>query len=113
LLLDGHSKCTIVAFDLFTQKKFENIFPSHHLTSVPFVTKAEYTLLNITDDGFCTLMGEDGDTREDLSLPSHPEGLAKRLEAAFATGDQLLVTVVNAFGFEQIVSFKSDEKPHT
>lgn len=109
---DGHSKCTIVAQDLFNQKKFETILPSHHIAYVPIVNKADYTLLDITEDGFCTLLSDDGTTREDISLPLHPEGLSKRIHDAFLTGDQLIVTVVDALRVEQIVSFKSDEK-HT
>jgi translation initiation factor 5A len=98
--------------DIFTHKKYENIFPSHHIANVPYVNKADYTLLDITDDGYCTLLSDDGNTREDISLPQNPEGLSKRLQDGFVTGDQLLVTLVESLGFEQIVSFKMDEK-HT
>jgi translation initiation factor 5A len=108
----GHAKCAVVAMDIFTQKKFESIFPSHHVANVPLVNKTDYTLLDITEDGYCALLGEAGNTREDISLPLHPEGLSKRLQDAFVTGDQLLVTVVESLGFEQIVSFKIEEK-HT
>lgn len=76
------------------------------------MNKSDYTLLDITDDGYCTLLSDDGTTRGDITLPAYPEGLSKRIHDAFYTADQLIVTVVDALRIEQIVSFKSDEK-HT
>lgn len=35
--------------------------------------RAEYQLLDI-EDGFLSLLTEDGDTRDDLKLPDYPEG---------------------------------------
>lgn len=74
------------------------------------MNKVEYTLLDITSDGYCSLLSGDGTTREDISLPQNPEGLSKRLQNGFVNGDQLLVTLVESLGFEQIVSFKMDER---
>ncbi len=38
----GHAKCHFVAIDIFTGKKMEDLVPSSHTTSVPFVKKEEY-----------------------------------------------------------------------
>ncbi|KAF6017871.1 hypothetical protein EB796_023810 [Bugula neritina] len=35
---------------------------------VPKVNRTEYTLVDVNEDMFATLMTEDGDTREDLKL---------------------------------------------
>lgn len=35
----------------------------------PNVEKVEYQLLDIGGDGFCSLMDENGDTKEDLKIP--------------------------------------------
>ena len=52
----GHAKCHFVAIDIFTGKKLEDVIPSTHTTSVPVVRRSEYQLLDISDDGFCSLL---------------------------------------------------------
>jgi len=61
----GHAKCNFVATDIFTGKKLEDIVPSTHGTTVPNVMKSEYSLLDITDEDYLTLMEDSGETRED------------------------------------------------
>ncbi|CAM9574458.1 unnamed protein product [Chrysoparadoxa australica] len=104
----GHAKANFTATDIFTGKKLEDIVPSTHNTSVPIVTRNEYTLLDISDDGFCSLLKDDGDTKDDLGLPTVPEGLAEEIKDKFDEGKNLVVTVMTAMGHEQIISFKED-----
>lgn len=104
----GHAKCNFTALDIFTNKKYEDIVPSTHTTSVPFVSRAEYTLLDITDDDFCSLMADTGDTREDIKLPTFPETFGDEIRADFDAGKQLVVTVLKACGTEQIIAKKED-----
>ena len=57
----GHAKANFTAIDIFTGKKMEDIVPTSHSTSVPNVKRVEYTLLDISDDGFLSLLtGEFG-----------------------------------------------------
>merc|ERR1719461_1075480 len=65
----GHAKAHIVALDIFTGKKYEDLCPTSHNVEVPFVKRDEYQLLDITDDRVSLLL-ENGDTKEDLNLPS-------------------------------------------
>jgi translation initiation factor 5A len=104
----GHAKCNFVALDIFTNKKYEDIVPSTHNCSVPFVSRAEYTLLDITDEDYVSLMDDNGDTREDIKLPLIPEGFAEEIRADFDAGKQLQLSVLKACGMEQIVAKKED-----
>ena len=104
----GHAKCNFVATDIFNNKKYEDIIPSTHTANVPNVSRKEYTLLDISDDDFCTLCDETGETREDIKLPDYPEDMAKKLREAVDEGKSLMVTLLCAMGIEQITSYKED-----
>ncbi|XP_074266457.1 uncharacterized protein LOC141589731 [Silene latifolia] len=72
----GHAKCHFVAIDIFTGKKLEDIVPSSHNCDVPHVNCVDYQLLDITEDGFVSLLTDNGDTKDDLKLPTD-DALAK------------------------------------
>lgn len=76
---------------------------------MPNISRAEYTLLDINEEGFCTLMLENGDTREDLMLPKGTEELeklAEQIKEQFAAGQELVVGVLKAMGEEMINTVK-------
>ncbi|KAF9433375.1 Eukaryotic translation initiation factor 5A [Entomortierella beljakovae] len=99
----GHAKVHLVAIDIFTGKKLEDLSPSTHNMDVPNIKRVEYTLVNI-DDGFLNLLDADSNQKDDVKVP---EGeLGQKLEDDFETGKDLLVTVVSAMGEEAVVSFK-------
>ena len=99
----GHAKVHLVALDIFTGKKLEDLSPSTHNMEVPVVKRNEYQLLDI-DDGYLSLMTIDGDTKDDVKAP---EGeLGEQLQAAFDEGKDLMVTVISAMDEEAVISFK-------
>lgn len=58
---------------------------------VPHVKREDYQLTDISDDGYLTLMGDNGDLREDLKLPDGE--LGGQLRAEFDNGKELLVSI--------------------
>ncbi|GAA6036270.1 hypothetical protein JCM8097_006869 [Rhodosporidiobolus ruineniae] len=103
----GHAKVHLVALDIFTQRKYEDISPSTHNMEVPNVTRNEYTLINI-DDGFLNLMTTEGDTKDDVRVPEGEVG--DQIQAAFDEGRDLVVTVTSSMGEEHALSFKDAPK---
>lgn len=104
----GHAKCNFTAIDIFTGKKYEDIIPSTHTALVPNVVRKEYALVDISADGFVSLMDEEGNCREDVSLPDFPDNFAREIKAAFESGKSYSVVVMSAMGKDQIVSMKED-----
>ncbi|KAH9976744.1 initiation factor 5a [Lactifluus volemus] len=103
----GHAKVHLVAIDIFTGKKLEDICPSTHNMDVPNVRRTEYQLVNI-DDGFLNLMSQDGASKDDVRVPEGELGVT--ITAAFEEGKDTLVTIVSAMGEEQAISFKEAPK---
>ncbi|CAD6190255.1 unnamed protein product [Caenorhabditis auriculariae] len=105
----GHAKVHMVALDIFTNKKLEDICPSTHNMDVPVVKRREYLLMSI-DDGYCSLMDpETCDQKDDLKLP---EGeLATQIRDALAKDEgSVLVSVVSACNEEAILGYKISTK---
>lgn len=93
----GHAKCNFTALDIFTNKKMEDLQPSSHNCDVPNVTRTEFTLIDISDDGFVSLMTDSGDTKDDLSLPKGTDDLdklAQQIQADFDEGKEVVVSVL-------------------
>jgi len=103
----GHAKVHLVAIDIFTGKKLEDICPSTHNMDVPNVRRTEYQLVNV-DDGFLNLMTPDGTSKDDVKVPEGDIG--KDITGGFEEGKDLLVTIVSAMGEEQAISFKEAPK---
>ncbi|KAI3389479.1 hypothetical protein SNEBB_004217 [Seison nebaliae] len=100
----GHAKVHLVALDIFTGRKHEDICPSTHNMNVPNVSRTELQLINITDDGFCSLMLDNGDTREDIKLPKNE--LGDEIQTKFDKDESFACVVLSAMDEEQIVGIK-------
>merc|ERR1712212_1341871 len=83
----GHAKVHLVALDIFTNRKYEDICPSTHNMDVPNVARKDYQLLDCSDDGYLSLMDDTGETREDLKIPDSDIGE----ECKAAVADEHLV----------------------
>ncbi|KAK6912497.1 Translation elongation factor, IF5A C-terminal [Dillenia turbinata] len=101
----GHAKCHFVGIDIFNGKKLEDIVPSSHNCDVPHVTRTDYQLIDISEDGFLSLLTDSGGTKDDLRLPTD-ENLLSQIKDGFAEGKDLVVTVMSSMGEEQICALK-------
>merc|ERR1711978_485128 len=118
----GHAKAHIVALDIFTSKKYEDLCPTSHNMEVPFVTRTEYQALNIEDDGehvSFLVSPETGETRNDVKLPNivtegtpteTDEKVTKELTEALDDGTKdVIIIILKACGQEKIVAVKLTE----
>jgi translation initiation factor 5A len=101
----GHAKCHFVAIDIFTAKKLEDIVPSSHNCDVPHVNRVDYQLIDITEDGFVSLLTDSGGTKDDLKLPTD-DGLTAQMRLGFDEGKDIVVSVMSSMGEEQICAVK-------
>ncbi|KAI5480663.1 eukaryotic translation initiation factor 5A [Pseudohyphozyma bogoriensis] len=103
----GHAKVHLVATDIFTGRKYEDLSPSTHNMDVPVVTRQEYQLINI-DDGFLNLMLPDGSGKDDVKVPEGDIG--NEIQTGFDDGKDLLITIVTSMGEEQAMAYKDAPK---
>jgi len=105
----GHAKVHLVAIDIFTSKKLEDLCPSTHNMDVPNVRRQEYQLLDVTDDGFLSLMSDDGSTKDDVKLPDGEVG--DKINKLFTEdGKDTNVIVLTAMGEEAAIDAKEAPK---
>mmetsp|Transcript_22166 Transcript_22166/g.36517 ORF Transcript_22166/g.36517 Transcript_22166/m.36517 type:complete len:169 (-) Transcript_22166:58-564(-) len=112
----GHAKAHIVAIDIFTGKKMEDLCPTSHNLEVPFVKRTEWQVCAADpDSGEVSLMQESGEIKEDLNLPTfvkigEPTDEDKKvvvdLLAGLDSGKDVFAVVQAACGEEKIVSVK-------
>jgi len=99
----GHAKVHMVALDIFTGKKYEDICPSTHNMDVPNVKRRDFQLLDV-DDGYLSLMDDGGNTRDDLKLPEGDVG--NEISAAISDSKDIICTVLSACGEECVIATK-------
>ena len=105
----GHAKCNFTATDIFTGKKYEDMIPSTHGTTVPIVNRNDWEVIDIGEGDELTLMDEAGNQKTDLNLPTFPDGMAQEIRDAWNGGENtVIVTVQAAVGIEQVIAYKKE-----
>jgi len=105
----GHAKVHLTALDIFTGKKLEDLSPSTHNMEVPNVIRKEYQLLDISEDGFLSLMDDAGNTKDDVKLPDGEVG--DKITKLFTDdGKDTNVIVLTAMGEELAMDAKEAPK---
>lgn len=95
----------MVAIDIFTGKKYEDICPTSHNMDCPNIERKEYQLMDI-QDGYLSLF--DSDKNEEYMNCPLPEGeLGDNLKEALKKEETtILVTVIRSMNKESAISFK-------
>merc|ERR1712088_1061382 len=101
----GHAKVNMVGIDIFDGKKYEDMSPSTHNMEVPNVKRMDMTLIDVTEEGFLSLMDDQGDVRDDLHCNHNPE-LLEEIKTKFDNGDELMIAVLSAMGKEVPMGWK-------
>jgi len=101
----GHAKITFTGMNIFLDTKHITNISSTHNVDVPRIYNDEFQLIDIDEDGYLSLMDDDGETRQDLKMPSDTT-LAESIRKAFDQDKDIMVNVLKAMGQERIVSFK-------
>ena len=105
----GSAKAMITGIDIFTNNKLECTFSTGEMVDAPLVKRTEYLVINIDDEGYLTLLKDNGDTKEDLKLPEdeHLKETVVRIKEIFEAGKkECLVTGYEAIGIEKILLVK-------
>mmetsp|Transcript_35478 Transcript_35478/g.85717 ORF Transcript_35478/g.85717 Transcript_35478/m.85717 type:complete len:158 (+) Transcript_35478:136-609(+) len=105
----GHAKASITGIDIFTGKKYQDISPTSHNIMQPIVTRKNYQLLEIAEDGFLSLMDEEGQIREDLCFGNDNDTIYEKIKEDFFLNKNLNVTVLKSMQKEKIISYKEVE----
>ncbi len=104
----GSAKAVFTGLDIFTGKKHEELTTTHSKVPEVIVERHEYVLIDITDEGYLSLMREDGEIRSDLTLP--PADLYKdargRIVTLFENDKECKVVVMQAMGQEMAIDAK-------
>jgi translation initiation factor 5A len=105
----GHAKVHLVAIDIFTGKKLEDLCPSTHNMDVPVVKRTEYQLIDISDDGFLNLIDDQGQEKNDVRMPEGDVG--DKITKLFKTEEKdTNVTVQTSMGEEAAIDAKEAPK---
>jgi translation initiation factor 5A len=99
----GHAKANITGLDIFTGKKYQDISPCSHNMVAPFVTVTKLNVIDIAEDGAVTLMDDNGETREDLNLPTDQDA-QDALKNDFEAGKEIVASITKAMDKEVITS---------
>ena len=105
----GSAKAMVTGIDIFTANKYECTFSTGDNVDAPVVKRLEYSLINIDDEGYCTLLLDSGETKEDLQLPTDEwlKDVSERIRSIFEDGKkECLVTVISAMDQEKIIAVR-------
>lgn len=107
----GTRKAHFIAVDIFTDRKHEFMSGTSKNIDTPIVNKAEYQLVDISDDTI-SYLDSDGNCLNDLKLPCISDAdnkLATQIVSAFESGTDVFISVISAMEISAIKGFRTNE----
>ena len=107
----GHAKKLVTATDIFTAKKYQEIFTHHSTIVFPKVTRKEYQVIGL-DDRFLSVMEEEsGQVIEDYDLPAEDDAdaLSEELDAGKDVFIEVLAAAFNDDVIEKVVAVRVEK----
>jgi len=105
----GAAKIKVVGIDIFSSKKYDDIFGSSDSVTLPTVKKLDYQVQFLLEDDYLKLLNlSNGEMREDLRVLD--KDIASKLKQLYQEIDEnedgkyAVVTVLSAYGQERIIS---------
>ncbi|KAI0537696.1 putative translation initiation factor 5A [Xylaria digitata] len=111
----GHAKVHLVATDIFTGKKLEELCPSTHNMDTPNIVNEPFTLIGLADGDHLDIMDNDGITYQNQPIPGGE--LGERITKLFKEDGEYLpehaekdivVTVTRAMGESHVTRMQGD-----
>ena len=96
------TKVNIVGKNIFDNTRLEMNVPSSSVVQVPIVTKKQYTLVDISEDGYVSMMDENSNVREDIRIN---EDMYNKIKDKMYD-NEILLTCMSAVGREEIIDYK-------
>lgn len=109
----GHAKANVTGIDIFNGKKYVDICPVSHSKECPNITRQEYTVMGIDEEGYVSLIDKTGNMRQDLKLPTDTEDdkeISNKITSGIDSGKTMLVTVLAAMAIEKIEDAKEAQE---
>ena len=109
----GSAKAMITGIDIFSGNKYECTFSTGDNVDAPVAKRLEYSLINIDDEGYCTLLTDSGETKEDLQLPTDEwlKDVVDRIKSIFEDGKkECIVSVLGAMDQEKIIAVREGKE---
>ena len=109
----GSAKAMVTGIDIFSGNKYECTFSTGDNVDAPVAKRLEYSLINIDDEGYCTLLTDSGETKEDLQLPTDEwlKDVTDRIKSIFEEGKkECIVTVLGAMDQEKIIAVREGKE---
>lgn len=105
----GSMKIHFCGIDVITSNKKEQIYSSSDKIKKPFINLIKYTLIDITEDDYLSLMNEGGEIKENIKIENN---IGKELKKVFMENKEqskeveISVTIMSLINYEIIYEFK-------
>ena len=103
----GSAKAMVTGIDIFSAQKYECSFSTGDMVDAPIVAKTDYTLLNIDEDGYMSLMSNTGEIKQDLRIPEEEwlKDVVQRTKEIIERDDsRCVVTIMQSMNREMLIT---------